>query len=188
MTESQNVDESSADALVALSFLQQSDQEPAPPVRRGPRFEHSPSPPLEDNAKQASQEAPTEYRSSFAPSKQAAERKARSQAAQAASHAAVSKPGRPNGGAKIKKDRGAWESSEEEEEDEEEEEEEEASDEDGVAPGLGPARNQPQNIQGAGSMTDLHAGAHPRPPRLLPALPGQRPPGKFSHEYTFKSH
>jgi hypothetical protein len=38
-------------------------------------------------------------------------------------------------------------------------------------------------MQGApGSMTDLHASAHPRPPRLLPALPGQqRLPGKSTY-------
>ncbi len=61
------------------------------------------------------------YKSSFAPSNKAAERKAKAQAQMEAQSVAAHKPGRANGKRKSRI-AGAWESSEEEEEEEEEEE------------------------------------------------------------------
>ncbi|KAI5983349.1 hypothetical protein EDD15DRAFT_2390858 [Pisolithus albus] len=98
-------DDVNADALAALSL-------------------ESPQP-SDGNPALESSENVTQYRSSFALSKQAAERKARMQAQQAAHQAAVSRPGRANGKRSVSGPRSAgWnESSDDDEEDEEEEEE-----------------------------------------------------------------
>ncbi|KZT29755.1 hypothetical protein NEOLEDRAFT_1144853 [Neolentinus lepideus HHB14362 ss-1] len=113
-----------ADALAALSFLEREElpeelpkqQHPLPPPP--PQFdeptERAPSP-------HASSDGASQYRSSFAPSKSAMERKAKSQAKEAAHEVAVHRPGRVNGRQKGKaRDRGVWNDSSEEEEDEEE--------------------------------------------------------------------
>jgi len=65
-----------------------------------------------------------QYKSTFAPSKQAEQRRIKSQAQQAAHDAAVHRPGRSHGKKKARQ-AGAWDASSEEEEEEEEEEEKE---------------------------------------------------------------
>ncbi|KAH7341572.1 hypothetical protein B0J17DRAFT_765613 [Rhizoctonia solani] len=207
-----------ADMLAALSFAdrdpnahradsppQQSRAAAAEPSRtpspneptgttRPPRQQPTLAPPTQ-------QQGPT-YRSTFAPSKHAAERKAKAQAHQAATEGAMKRPGRANGkkprGSMATSRTGAWESSEEEED---AQEQEDGSDDEPLRSGppsihaqtnvLAP---QPQQQQrggflgtGHGSTTDLHAptppggrplpspDSHPqygRPLRGLPALPG----------------
>jgi len=128
------------------------------------------------------------YRSSFAPSKQALERMAKSRAQKAAHHAVVRHPGKRkggNGGVRGRLRWGGWgESTDEEEEDEDEDDEEVDSDGDPVAPrhdqgpGVGPGRNfdkvstpgSPYN-----STTDLDQTGRGRPRRQSPQPP---PPGR----------
>ncbi|KAI6128981.1 hypothetical protein EDD16DRAFT_29450 [Pisolithus croceorrhizus] len=130
-------DDVNADALAALSFLDsipssaplQTTAEPAP----SPPPRQLESPQLSDgNPALESSENVTQYRSSFALSKQAAERKARMQAQQAAHQAAVNRPGRANGKRPVSGPRSAgWNESSDEEEEEEEEEDDDDADSDG---------------------------------------------------------
>ena len=90
------------DALLAITFL---DQEQSPDLTQPAKeaVHVLPPPPPPPQIVKASSPLPTssegtaQYKSSFAPSRQAAERKARLQAQEAASHAAAHKPGRANG-------------------------------------------------------------------------------------------
>ena len=141
-----------------------------------------------------------QYKSSFAPSNKAAERKAKAQAHQAAHHAAVHKPGRANGKRKSKAV-GAWESSDEEEEEEEEEDDDDV-DSDGELQKSGlQSRSSHQNL--TASTASLASGrpqpqiqtmytgpnenqhdipptpSHLRPSRNLPQIPGSRGPGTY---------
>lgn len=135
-----HADDVNADALAALSFLDSipstappsqtavatAKPVPSPPPRRleSPQRSDSNTPPV-------SSENVSQYRSSFALSKQAAERKARLQAQQAAHQAAVNRPGRANGKRSVSGPRSSgWnESSDEEEEDDEEDDDDADSDE-----------------------------------------------------------
>ena len=125
------------------------------------------------------------YRSSFAPSKQATQRLAKSQAQQAAHQAAVHRPGK-NGGMngkgkkRLRQDGWAESSDEEEEEEEEEDDEDVDSDGDPVAPkrGQGSGAEAGQNFgklstrdSPYGSTTDLHQLGQGRPQRHLPRPP-----------------
>ncbi|KAF9052500.1 hypothetical protein BDZ89DRAFT_1125915 [Hymenopellis radicata] len=170
------VDDDDLDALAALSYLQVEDHEvppqPAPKPLAPKHAALTPPPPPPPSSDVANQ-----YKSSFAPSKQAAERKARAEAKEAAHHAA--------------KDAGWNESSdEEEEEDDEEEEEDDAdSDRDPSAPPTSikppastdshgpphPRSTQGHSMQGHGDY-DSQQFSHMRPPRTLPQIPGR-------HEY-----
>ncbi|KAH9481606.1 CCR4-NOT transcriptional complex subunit [Psilocybe cubensis] len=141
------------------------------------------------------------YKSSFAPSNKAAERKLKAQAQQAAQHAATHKPGRANGKRKSKT-AGAWESSDEEEE----EEEEEDDDDDDVdsdsqqrrgpqssssqSQGMSSSSNslRPLQTQGQGPVGQQHeyqdspqTPSHLRPARNLPQIPGNRMTGDNFH-------
>ena len=192
-------EDDNSDALAALSFLDQEsslvktdaagDVPPPPPPAAVTKADPSPPESIEGGA--------GPYRSSFAPSKQAAERKARLQANEAASHAAAHKPGRPNGNKRKSTVAGGWNNSSDEEEEEEEEEEEDDADSDEEPP----PRNQPAvppppplqqepvrplqprgrdvPLGGPPSMGDLpHSQLRqpqPREPRHLPPLPGQQP-------------
>ncbi|KAI0783662.1 hypothetical protein C8Q75DRAFT_430290 [Abortiporus biennis] len=184
-----------ADALAALTFLEREDV-----PQQSSQSQHGTLPPpqpipevLEPMPSAPSQQASAGIRSSFAPSKQAAERKAKSQAQQAAYQAAVHKPGRANGKSRAKRNSRMWgESSDEEEEEEEEEEEDDDEDVDSdVEPerplrgrseqpvgarGPGPASNSGPSTgpSPGGSTTDLNAFG--RRPRDLPQLPGQMGP------------
>ncbi|TFK49960.1 hypothetical protein OE88DRAFT_1645739 [Heliocybe sulcata] len=190
-----------ADALAALTFLEreenpetQQKQQPAVPPPPPPQVlepaDRAPSP-------HASSDGASQYRSSFAPSKSAMERKAKSQAKEAAHEAAVHRPGRAADRRKGKaRDRGAWnDSSEEEEEEEEEEDEDEDEDEevgsDAEPPASVSSRANPPAPAGSssghssrhmtprgasGPLAETSAYAQPRPPRHLPQTPsGARP-------------
>jgi CCR4-NOT transcriptional complex subunit CAF120 len=109
----------------------------------------------------------SQFKSSFAPSKQAEERKARSQAQQAAHNAAVHKPGRSNGKGKMKST-GAWGESSEEEEEEEEEDDDVDSDVEPLPVG-NPQNPTPQD-------PDLQNRSTRPPPPPPPPLPPLRPP------------
>lgn len=204
-------DDPAADALAALSFLER-EERPAPPPAAPqspsqtrptappsspplPEFTTTPASPSQTRAN------PAEPRSSFAPTRLAAERKAKSQAQQAALQAAAHRPGKANGRkGRPAADSGAWgESSEEEEEEEEEEEDDEVdSDEEpaprrtsvsdqasalghGAPPSAGARSPYAQTSAGspARSQVDVNAGAYPgsRQARNLPQVPGQRLPG-----------
>ncbi|KAF8532202.1 hypothetical protein JB92DRAFT_3104305 [Gautieria morchelliformis] len=168
-----------ADALAAFTFLE-TQEAPAPPQEKPP-----PSPEKEESSPQSS-EAP-HYPSTFAPSKQAAERKAKAQALQEASYAATHLPGKPNGNIRKKrKDQGAWAESSDEEE--EEEEEEEDDDEDGSDDEPPTAMRQPQPVLASDPRASVYPSAQPGqqgPPSMLGEGHGQRqtrtlplPPGK----------
>ena len=184
-----------ADMLAALSFLERVDQ-PPPPSVQSPTAKQPKSPPpvpqlVEPRAMSPTPSAQGSLRSSFAPSRKAEERKAKSQAQQAAYEAAVHKPGRANGRQKKKmRDAGAWgESSDEEEEEEEEEDEDEDADSDeepqrrdggrvdqrGLA---SPARPGGRAVSPGGPVRDGSPASQYRPPRDLPPVPmGQGYPG-----------
>ena len=196
-----------ADALAALTFLERGDDVPS--VASVPTVvAHSPSQPqqepptiVEPEGRSPSPESDSGsvYKSSFAPSKNAIQRKARSEAQQAAHEAAVHRPGRGAGKGKSKaKAAGGWEDSSEEEEEEEEEEGDEDVDSDGqpVAPrddrsvsnyaaSVNNHRSQYSSPRGpsplaSGDATPYQAQPHARPPRNLPPVPPPRMQGKSS--------
>ena len=190
-------EDTNADALAALSFLEQEDR-PAPPSippqsppARSAGASSARSPPLpevvETPASPSQARVAEQPRSSFAPTRLAAERKAKSQAQQAALQAAAHRPGKANGkGRPRAKDTGAWGESSEEEEEEEEDDEDVDSDTEPPprmagsvsdhASTQGPGQRSPYGAgtgSPARSATDVNAGAFPpRRPRDLPQLPG----------------
>lgn len=128
------------------------------------------------------------YKSSFAPTNKAAERKLKAQAQQAAAHAATHRPGRANGKRKMK-NAGAWESSEEEDEEEEEEEEDDDMDSDGQKPmarglqshqGLSSSANslRPQIQTTQPGPNDYFQDVPPTPSHLRPARNLPVPPNR----------
>ncbi|EKM58341.1 uncharacterized protein PHACADRAFT_90445 [Phanerochaete carnosa HHB-10118-sp] len=177
-----------ADMLAALSFLEREEapMQPQPKLTQSPP-PISPVPPAQHLAEPRATSPTPSIRSSFVPSRKAEERKAKSQAQQAAHDAAVHQPGRANGRRQKKaRDAGAWgESSEEEEEEEDEEDEDADSDSDNRPPARGGRMGQ----RGFGSPHrsmqpaehGVSPGAHPqegspsqpRRPRDLPQVPGQ---------------
>ncbi|KAH8117826.1 hypothetical protein DFH11DRAFT_1850703 [Phellopilus nigrolimitatus] len=219
-------DDETVDALAALSFLEQHDDDGVPAPAQSPRptrqqqnsplspsesaYAPMPAPPqiMEPEDRAPSPPSPRsskhQYRSSFAPSKQAAERKARSQAQQAAHDAAVHKPGRPNGRQKTKQREGGWESSEDEEEEEEEDEDEEedageeeeqpraASANRGATIAAPVGRNPvyQQQMRGlspsaSGSAVDVREQQNQqRAVRTLPQIPRGRSPAGSDRRYT----
>ncbi|KAJ7030397.1 hypothetical protein C8F04DRAFT_732265 [Mycena alexandri] len=187
------------DALAALSYLDVNDEQP-PQTTQGQRYDEGTQQvaPLRPHMAERGVSGgapgervatpPAEFKSSFAPSKQAAERKAKLEAQQAAHHAAVHQPGRANGRRKSRvADRGGWgESSDEEEEDEDDDDEDDDDDADSDAvpspvhrqptPTSGPASlnnhsmRGPQLGQGQGE-DPQQSYSHLRPPRTLPQIP-----------------
>jgi CCR4-NOT transcriptional complex subunit CAF120 len=137
------------------------------------------------------------YKSSFAPSRNAMQRKARSEAQQAAHEAATHRPGRGTAKAKNKPKRGgAWgDSSEEEEEDEEEEDEDVDSDgqpanlrDDRSVSNYAASLNQRSRLSTPRGPSPLPSGGdlqaqqpHPRPARNLPPVPVLRGQGMLLH-------
>ena len=112
------------------------------------------------------------YRSSFAPSKNAMERKARTEAQQAAHEAATHRPGRVTGRPKNKfKSVGTWGDSSEDEEDEEEDEEDVDSDGQPVAP-----RDDRSVSNYAASVHQRSRVPSPRGPSPLAGAPDALPP------------
>ncbi|THV07320.1 hypothetical protein K435DRAFT_959906 [Dendrothele bispora CBS 962.96] len=183
------VDDDSLDAYAALSYLDINDQQPPPPAvtttqQQSPQQTQSiPKVNLPGPSTPGSGE-PAVYRSSFAPSKQAAERKAKVQAQQAAQAAAASRPGRANGKKKrpVSTQAGAWQESsdEEEEEDDDDDDDDEEVDSD-VEPQSKPAsggNSSNNSIKPPGENFNGENGdqaySHLRPPRTLPLPPGGR--------------
>ena len=196
----QHYDDNS-DALAALTFLERDEanavRRPPPPPQetRHPTSDTEPdpydAPPVyvtpSDGGGDVLQENGSfgaKYKSSFAPSKQATQRLAKSQAQQAAHQAAVHRPGKAggtNGKGKRRVRQDGWaESSDEEEEDEDDDDEDVDSDGDPVAPARGrsPGTGVGQNLgklsaQGSpyGSTTDLNQVEQGRTHRYLPRPP-----------------
>ncbi|KAL1949526.1 hypothetical protein VTO73DRAFT_8407 [Trametes versicolor] len=196
-----------ADALAALSFLEREEHPQPPAAPQSPSqtqpYSSPSSPPLPEftttpASPSQTRANPAEPRSSFAPTKLAAQRKAKSQAQQAAQQAAAHRPGKANGKkGRPTADSSAWgESSEEEEEEEEEDEDDVDSDDEpaprrtsvsdqasalghGAPPSAGARSPYAQTSAGspARSQVDVNNGAYPgsRQPRNLPQVPGQRP-------------
>jgi CCR4-NOT transcriptional complex subunit CAF120 len=201
-----------ADALAALTFLERHDgnvqNAPVPaPVSSTSSPDSPPSSPpsrpreeppsiVEPDMQPPSPESENAsvYRSSFAPSRNAMQRKARSEAQQAAHEAATHRPGRGTAKAKNKPKRGgAWGDSSEEEEDEEEEEEDEDVDSDGQpanprddrsVSNYAASLNQRSRLSTPRGPSPLPNGGdlppqqpQPRPPRNLPPVPVLRGQG-----------
>ncbi|KAG6813944.1 hypothetical protein H0H92_005199 [Tricholoma furcatifolium] len=171
--------EADLDALAALSYLAVDDKPASPPQATVEplHIQKTPSPPP------IVAEPSSQFRSSFAPSKQATERKAKAQAQQAAHQIAAQRPGRANGtGKRMSKVAGAWnESSEEEEEDDEEEDDDDADSD--AEPSLANKQNpastssstslqQRQQLPGEQIGEQPQQYSHLRPPRSLPQVPG----------------
>lgn len=166
-----------ADALAALTFLETQEERAPPPERP------SPAPQKEEPSPQPSENH--HYPSTFAPSRQATERKAKAQALQEASYAATHLPGKPNGNIKKKrKDQGAWaESSDEEEEDEDEDDDDDGSDDERPT-----QVRQPQPVPASDPRASVYPSAQPGlqgPPSMVSDGYAQRqtrtlplPPGK----------
>jgi len=191
------VEDPDADAFAALTFLEQNGDDtsaaPAPlstaasppsHPREGPPTISEPTPEGENTSV---------YKSSFAPSKNAMQRKARTEAQQAAHEAATHRPGRGTGKPKDKpKTVGTWGDSSEEEEEEEEEEDDDV-DSDGQPVALRDDRsvsnytasvNHRSLVPSPRGPSPLTSGvdapppqAIPRPPRNLPPVPVPRGQG-----------
>lgn len=224
-----HIDDSTVDALAALSFLEQEEGGANAPASNPTRSRSSseqdrnastpsittPVPPQINEPEDRAPSPPSrnkQYRSSFAPSKQAEERKARSQAQQAAHDDVLHKPGRPNGKqrAQVHQREGGWESSEDEEEEEEEDDDEDDEDagEDGrprlpSAPGSRSQSNSSpvgrntmyqlnsrDGLSPAGSNTDLRdPQAQQRGMRTLPQIPQRgRSPGEPDARYVSEQY
>jgi CCR4-NOT transcriptional complex subunit CAF120 len=199
-----HLEDPDADALAALSFLERHDDvppaAPAPssPTTIRPTVASSPTEPrpptiIEPDVRSPSPDSEV-YKSSFAPSKNAMQRKARSEAQQAAHEAAAHRPGRGTGKTKSKsKAGGGWEDSSDEEEEEEEEEEDVDSDGQPVASrddrsmsnyaaSANNHRSQYSSPRGpsplaSGDASSYQPQPHTRPPRNLPPVPLSRAQG-----------
>ena len=205
------LEDQDADALAALSYLdleRHDDVTPAAPVPSSPTIRPevvtSPAEPqrpptiIEPDVRSPSpdSESASVYKSSFAPSKNAMQRKKKSEAQQAAHEAATHRPGRGAGKTKSKsKGAGGWEDSSEEEEEEDEEEEDVDSDGQPAAPrddrsvsnytaSANNHRSQYSSPRGPSPLASGDAPSyqpqpqpHARPPRHLPPVPPSRSQG-----------
>ncbi|KAG6910858.1 hypothetical protein DXG01_007174 [Tephrocybe rancida] len=182
------------DALAALSYLAVDDKPASPKQANVEPLHIQKTPPPGPIASETSQ-----FKSSFAPSKQATERKAKAQAQQAAHHLATHKPGRVNGKRKSRA-AGAWnQSSDDEEEEEEEDDDDDDDDDDDADSDAEPSLGNKQNSGPASSSTSLQhrqqqqfveQGGDPqqysqlRPPRSLPQVPGNNYLAYSEEEYN----
>jgi hypothetical protein len=194
-------DDPDADALAALTFLEQEKDNdldvpalaPKPstssPALLPPSLSREEPPSIvEPDARSPSPESENAsvYKSSFAPSKNAMQRKARTEAQQAAHDAATHRPGRGTAKAKNRpKTVGAWGDSSEEEEEEEDEDEDVDSDGQPVVPrddrsvsNYAASLNQRSRLSTPRGPSPLPSGGDaplsqppPRPPRNLPPVP-----------------
>lgn len=168
-----------ADALAVLSYLAQDTS----PVAAVQPLAPPPLKPRDQSPPPVDPEATAPLRSSFAPSKQAAERKARLQAQEAASHAAAHKPGRANGKKKSTNGvTGGWHQSSDEEEEEEEDDDDDDADSDEERPRAPIAPTPVTPVQPlhprrdvSPNMGDPNARSQQRQSRTLPPVPGARP-------------
>ena len=202
------IEDPDADALAALTFLERHDDNVQNALATAPTSSTSspdaspPSPPSDPREEPPSivepdmwppspeSENASVYKSSFAPSKNAMQRKARTEAQQAAHDVATHRPGRGTAKAKNKsKAVGAWGDSSEEEEDEEDEEEDEDVDSDGQpathddrsVSNYAASLNQRSRLSTPRGQSPLPSGGdappqqpQPRPPRNLPPVPFPR--------------
>jgi CCR4-NOT transcriptional complex subunit CAF120 len=197
-----HLEDPDADALAALTFLERHEHGPldvpvsvtsSPPTAISPLPQPHQLPPAivepEMRFQTSEFENASAYRSSFAPSKNAMQRKARTEAQQAAHEAATHRPGRASGRTKNRhKPSGVWgDSSEEEEEEEEEDDEDVDSDGQPTAPrddrsvsNYAPSANQRSQYSSPRGPSPLPSGdapsnqVHTRPPRNLPPVPTAR--------------
>ena len=196
--------EDNSDALAALTFLERDEAganikpppPPPPPIqgRTSPTLEPATlaydAPPVHvtpsdsrDDVSQDSGSYEGKFKSSFAPSKQATQRLAKTQAQQAAHQAAVHRPGKSgglNGKGKRRAGQDGWVESSDDDDDDEEEDEDVDSDGDPVAPrrnqgpGPGPGQNLGRlSTQGSpyGSTSDLGHHGQGKSQRNLPRPP-----------------
>lgn len=226
------LDDVNADALAALSFLDADvdmvvNPTPAPPKQptagtsagdavrpRPPRAQLSPQPTTNLSATGSSDNV-GQYKSTFAPSKQAVQRKAKLQAQQAAHQAAVQRPGRANGKRGSNSRVSGWNETSDEDEDEEEEEEEEDADSDSndepsttskrpsqasvhaPSPAHAPLGGTPirplrphsraQSPAEVATATDANPYAQLRHPRGLPPVPRPQTQGDLNFHYVILS-
>jgi CCR4-NOT transcriptional complex subunit CAF120 len=178
------------DALAALSYLDVNDNEGQGQGQGQRQGYNGMTAPLRPHATERvasgggpgerSATPPSEFKSSFAPSKGAAERKAKLEAQQAAHNAAVHRPGRANGRRKSKvADRGGWgESSDEEDEEDDEDDDDADSDAEPSpvnrqsTPTSGPASlNNHSTRAGQQGQGEDAQYSHLRTPRTLPQIP-----------------
>lgn len=217
-----HLDDVNVDALAALSFLDDdAGAAPAPPkqpttstsagdaARPPPPLPQSSPQPTENPSSAGSSENVGQYKSTFAPSKQAVQRKAKLQAQQAAHQAAVHRPGRANGKRGSTARPSGWNETSDEEE---EEEEEDASDDEpsttgsklpsqpsvhaptpapatvGVTP-IRPLRPQSRTQSPAevATATDANPYAQLRHPRGLPPVPRPQTQGDFVFRFVILS-
>lgn len=195
----QSFEDANADVLAALTFLEiqgtsKPSEELPPPVHISP-------PPVEDTEKasEISVAGNAQFRSSFAPSRKATERMAKSQAQQAAHQAAASRPGRSSAVPKVRA-RGTWnESSEEEEEEDGDDDEDEDDDVDSDGEPTIPQQSIAHDRSSlghhglsSGNGRSLSPYGSPgdipqRPPRhLAQSSPGQTGPGHGSQESYYQ--
>ncbi|KAG6334647.1 hypothetical protein ID866_4443 [Astraeus odoratus] len=175
-----HAEDPNADALAALSFLDstpaaeqpppsRADVSTAKPVPSPPPRDDSPQPSDEEPAPTSTENATQQYRSSFALSKQAAERKARMQAQQAAHQAAVHRPGRANGKRPISGPRSSgWNESSDEEEEEEDDDDEDADSDEG--PSVTDHRRPPSQVHAQVTAASVAAPV-PAPAPAAPIRP-----------------
>ncbi|KAI0322749.1 hypothetical protein OF83DRAFT_1167243 [Amylostereum chailletii] len=188
-----------ADAIAAMNFLDREERgSPSPPpASSASRPGQPPQPTIvepEDGTSTPPSDNASQYRSSFAPSKNAMQRKAKTEAQQAAHEAAVTRPGRANGKGKAKaKKAGAWGDSSEEEEEEEDDEDVDSDGEPTAPPSVrdgstsghmqaGPQGRSPYNparVPSPLAADGSSSADNTRNTRHLPQVPGQRPPGPY---------
>jgi CCR4-NOT transcriptional complex subunit CAF120 len=189
----------------AMTFYERDDDDAPAPAPSAPSAATSPPPQPREGLPAISEpnllpqtpesENASVYKSSFAPSKNAMQRKARTEAQQAAHEAATHRPGRATGKPKNKpKTVGTWGDSSEEEEDEEDDEDDEDVDSDGqpVAPrddrsvsNYAASVNQRSRVPSPRGPSPFASGVDvppplqpmPRPPRNLPPVPVLRGQG-----------
>jgi CCR4-NOT transcriptional complex subunit CAF120 len=193
-----------ADAFAALTYLERDNDNdldtPAPAPKPStsspavpPPFHPREEPPSivepDERAPSPESENASVYKSSFAPSKNAMQRKARTEAQQAAHDAAALRPGRGTAKAKNRANTvGAWgDSSEDEEEEEEDEDEDVDSDgqpvvarDDRSVSNYAASLNQRSTPRGPSPLPsggDAPLPPPPRPPRNLPPVPVLRGQG-----------
>ena len=199
------IEDPDADAFAALTFLEQhGDDTSVAPAQSGPSTAASPpshpreGPPTISEPPNIRPPTPegenaSVYKSSFAPSKNAMQRKARTEAQQAAHEAATHRPGRGTGKPKNKlKAVETWGDSSEEEEEEEEEDDDVDSDGQPVAPrddrsvsNYAASVNQRSQVPSPRGPSPFTSGVGtppptqpiPRPPRNLPPVPVPRGQG-----------
>ena len=199
-----------ADALVALTFLERHDDDaavapgstPSQPSAAASPIPHPQEEPPTISAPNIRPPTPegenaAAYKSSFAPSKNAMQRKARTEAQQAAHEAATHRPGRGTKPKHKPKAVGTWGDSSEDEDDEEDDDDEDVDSDGQPVPSrddrsmsnYSASVNQRSRVPSPRGPSPLASGIEvpppqpmPRPPRNLPPVPIPRAQG-MSHAW-----